>query len=641
MLTYIIKRVLAMIPTLIGISFVTFLIINLAPGDPVATSFGAQGAGAEATAGGGQNQDRLADAIKAKKKLLGMVKEDFRLHTWDAALFAGEQHPAAIGTLPRARSSEQLPAWARAFARLDNTIYAGGDHGSLVAIGAKEGQIEQRFGGHEEAIYAVALAADGSFLASGDTDGRVVLRSLAGPSSDELRLLHDSQRSIRDLLFTSAGLLTASDDGLIRLYELPGGTLRRTFEGHINGVYALAPAPDGQSFYSGGYDRQLRRWQLGTGQAETVFTHPQAINDIASSPSGRLATVCDDRVVRIFAPEGGAPQELRGHTKQATAVAFAPNEQRVFSGGGDETIRVWDPSTGAQIAQAMSGRVYGLEARSGELYSVAESWKTVPIWRRYLRWAGRLATMDFDRSFVDDRKVIEKLGDALPITVGLNVVALILIYIISIPIGILGAVRRGRAFDHVSSIILFILYSAPNFWLGTMLIMTFSSKQNWDILPSVGLHAENAADLSFLAWLWDWFLHLILPITVLTYGGFASLSRYMRTSMLEAIEQDYVRTARAKGLSEWIVVMKHAFRNALVTVVTLVANILPIMIGGSVIIEFIFSINGMGKLGFDAILARDYPVIMAITTFSALLTLVGILLSDIMYGVVDPRIRQE
>ena len=205
----------------------------------------------------------------------------------------------------------------------------------------------------------------------------------------------------------------------------------------------------------------------------------------------------------------------------------------------------------------------------------------------------------------------------------------------------LAAVKRGSMFDHVSSVLLFMLYSLPNFWLATLLIMGFSSKQTWDILPSVGLHANNANDLSYLPWLGDSVLHLVLPIICMTYAGFASLSRYTRTSLLETIQADYVRTARAKGLAETVVVLKHALRNALITIVTLIGNLLPRMIGGSVIIEYIFTIDGMGKLGFDAILTRDYPVIMAITTFSALLTLVGILVSDLLYSAVDPRVTAE
>jgi peptide/nickel transport system permease protein len=252
-----------------------------------------------------------------------------------------------------------------------------------------------------------------------------------------------------------------------------------------------------------------------------------------------------------------------------------------------------------------------------------------------------MARLDFDRSFSDDRLVMDKIKEAIPVTMGLNLLTILIIYAVSVPLGIFAAVRRGSWFDHVSSFLLFLLYSVPNFWLATLLILTFSSKTNWDILPSVGLSGDHPENLSYLSYLWDRITHLVLPISVMVYGGFASLSRYTRTSLLETIQQDYVRTARAKGLSETVVVLKHAFRNSLITIVTLIGNLLPALIGGSVIVEYIFSIDGMGRLGFDAILSRDYPVIMATTTMSAVLTLFGILLSDILYTLVDPRVSHD
>jgi peptide/nickel transport system permease protein len=325
-------------------------------------------------------------------------------------------------------------------------------------------------------------------------------------------------------------------------------------------------------------------------------------------------------------------------------VALSADASRIFSGSRDETVRVWDTTTGKQLAQSLdsTGRIRDLDvAADGRLLSSADSWSTVPVHRRYLSWLLRIMRFDFDRSFVDDQPVINKIKKALPITIGLNFLSLIVVYTLAIPLGVLAAVKRNSTFDHISSLLVFTLYSIPSFWLATLLIMMFSSRQALDILPSVGLHGDAPWDMSYLEWLWDFVKHLLMPVLVMSYGGLASLSRYARTSMLETIGEDYIRTARAKGLDESIVVWKHAFRNSLITIVTLLGNLLPALIGGSVIVEYIFSINGMGRLGFDAILARDYPVIMAITTFSALLTLVGILVSDILYSIVDPRVTQK
>ena len=174
-----------------------------------------------------------------------------------------------------------------------------------------------------------------------------------------------------------------------------------------------------------------------------------------------------------------------------------------------------------------------------------------------------------------------------------------------------------------------------------MLIMLFGGGDFWDIFPVYGISSIGAHSLPFIPWLLDRLWHLVLPVICLTYGGLAYLSRLTRAEMLEVIREDYIRTARAKGLSEKVVIYKHAFRNSVLPIITLLAFLLPGMFGGSVIIESIFSIPGMGQLGFEAVLARDYPVIMAITTISALLTLIGLLISDILYAVLDPRIKLE
>lgn len=637
MLLYLLKRLLAMVPTLLGITFVTFMIVNLAPGDPVATSIGGGGGDGGGEAAGG-NQDRLGDAIKAKKKLLGMVREDYTAHR------VGVAGPA----LEVAERLGELPGWARALALSPDgrTLVLGGDQGALVALDAETGAQKMAFVGHSEAVWAVALSADGATLVSADTDGQLRAWSTSdGAPRAEGRPLN---RPVRDLVIRADGseVISACDDGQIRRHRLPDLNETGTLSGHNSGVYALALSADGARLWSGGYDRTLRAWDLSSGSLVGQWSyHGAGINDLALSPDGRrLASASDDRVARVVDVGNldAAPIELKGHYKRVGAVAWL-DDQRVLTGGDDESLRLWDVAGAAEVAHSAEsvGKVGDIVTSGGTAWSAAESWVTVPIPVRYIKWLGRILTFDFDRSFLDNRPVIEKIGDALPITLGLNLIAICIIYIISIPLGILSAVRRGSTFDNISSFLLFVLYSIPNFWLATLLIMTFSSVTSWDLLPSVGLISDNADDLSFLQWVWDGFKHLVLPITVMTYAGFASLSRYVRTSLLETIQEDYVRTARAKGLDAWTVILKHAFRNSLVTIVTLVANLLPGMIGGSVIVEAIFSIQGMGKLGFEAILARDYPVVMAITTFSAFLTLLGVLLSDLLYSVVDPRARLE
>lgn len=264
-----------------------------------------------------------------------------------------------------------------------------------------------------------------------------------------------------------------------------------------------------------------------------------------------------------------------------------------------------------------------------------------PIIIGYGEWLVKFVRLDFGTSRKDGRGVSERIADALPITLTLNIITLILIYIISIPMGILSAVRKDSAFDRISSLILFILYSLPSFWIGLLLLMYLSSGEYLDFFPLGGILSDWAEDFGFLDKLFNRIWHLVLPVVTLTYGSFAFLSRYTRANMLEVINQQYIATARAKGLSEGKVVFIHAFRNSLVPLVTLMATLLPALLGGSVIVEQIFSIPGMGMLAFQSILSRDIPVIMAIAAISAFMTMLGILLADIMYALVDPRIRLE
>ncbi len=267
--------------------------------------------------------------------------------------------------------------------------------------------------------------------------------------------------------------------------------------------------------------------------------------------------------------------------------------------------------------------------------------KPYPV--QYVTWVGKLARGELGHSTKFEAPVEDKLWPALAVTLRLNAISLVLIYIIAVPLGIHAAVRRGTPDERVAGITLFGLYSAPSFWVATLLLFYFCNPSfptlHW--FEGEGLHTQNHQALPYMAQLRDALNHLVLPVACLTYNGLAGLSRFARSGMLEIIRQDYIRTARAKGLPERTVIFKHALRNSLIPIVTLMASLLPSMIGGSVIIEYIFNINGMGKLGFDAILSRDYDMIMAITTLSAVLVLLGMLVSDLLYTIVDPRISLE
>ncbi|MFI5262993.1 MAG: ABC transporter permease [Candidatus Kapaibacterium sp.] len=278
---------------------------------------------------------------------------------------------------------------------------------------------------------------------------------------------------------------------------------------------------------------------------------------------------------------------------------------------------------------------------TGRLKPLSErwTWKWNGTDNQYALWVSALFRLDFGKSFQDNRDVWEKILERVPITALLAIISIFLAYLIAIPLGIYSATHQNSRLDKISTVSVFILYSLPSFWLATMAIIFFGGGDFFAWFPNNGLHSMNSSpDDPWMTRTLDFLWHLVLPIIAYTYGSFAFLARQMRGSMLEVIRQDYIRTARAKGLSNKMVVYKHALRNSLIPIVTIIASILPTLIGGSVIIETIFTIPGVGQLAFQALTARDYPVIMAEFTLSAILTLMGLLLADILYSVVDPRI---
>jgi len=261
-----------------------------------------------------------------------------------------------------------------------------------------------------------------------------------------------------------------------------------------------------------------------------------------------------------------------------------------------------------------------------------------PLAVQYWNWLGRLVRLDFGRSFAPDaRPVLQKIGERLPVTLLLNIAELLIIVALSVPIGMFSATRQYSMFDKVTTIFVFVGFATPDFWLALLLMILFGTEAGW--LPISGLRSLNWEYLSFWRQQWDFLSHLILPILVATFGGLAGFSRYMRQSMLEVIRQDYIQSARAKGLTERVVIGKHALRNALLPLVTILGLSLPGLIGGSVIVESIFAIPGMGQLMVQAVFERDYPVIMGNLVIVAALTLAANLVADIAYGLVDPRIR--
>ncbi len=262
-----------------------------------------------------------------------------------------------------------------------------------------------------------------------------------------------------------------------------------------------------------------------------------------------------------------------------------------------------------------------------------------PLHVQYIRWLRRMATLDFGTSFSPDgRPVSEKIAERIPITITINALSMALILLVAIPVGIYSAVRQGSLFDRISTVVVFTGFSIPTFWLALLLMILFGVQLGW--LPISGIASLDYRSLGVMGKVADRARHLLLPVLLAGFAGLAGMSRYMRSNMLEVIRQDYIASARAKGLPERKVVFRHAMRNAVLPVITILGLSVPDLLGGSVIFETIFAIPGMGQLFYQGVMSRDYPLIMGILTIGAFLTLLGNLLADVGYALADPRIRQ-
>jgi peptide/nickel transport system permease protein len=258
---------------------------------------------------------------------------------------------------------------------------------------------------------------------------------------------------------------------------------------------------------------------------------------------------------------------------------------------------------------------------------------------QYGWWLRGAVTFDFGTSFIDHRPVTERIAEKLPNTFLLNLIAFLLAALIGVPIGMWSAARSGSVIERFTAVASFLLYSLPIFWVALLLMQLFAIKL--DVLPLFGMTSDDYLDLSTSMKLADRAKHLILPVVTLAYAQLAIFARFAKSALTEVINQDYITTARAKGAASSTVLWRHAFRNALIPLITLLGLTLPYLISGSVIVEQIFQWDGIGHLYFDAILTRDYPTVLGLTVATAVATLIASLFADLLYAFADPRIRLE
>jgi peptide/nickel transport system permease protein len=287
---------------------------------------------------------------------------------------------------------------------------------------------------------------------------------------------------------------------------------------------------------------------------------------------------------------------------------------------GDPVELLSDPTMRAEDIAQLRER-YGLD-------------KPLPV--QYLRWLGALASGDLGSSLVSQRPVADILAEAIPNTLRLTVLALVLHFTVGSLLAMAMATRPGRRWTMASDTLSLVLYSLPAFWLGLMLQFVFAYQLRW--LPSGGVPAVSLTGMAAFA---GELRHLALPVFVLGLSGVASVARTLRASIVQVLAEDYIRTARAKGLPRRVIFWKHAFRPASVTLITMVGLGLPFLLGGAVATEVVFAWPGMGRVAVEAILTRDYPLILATTAMAAVVVVIGNLLADIGYAIVDPRQRRS
>jgi microcin C transport system permease protein len=323
-----------------------------------------------------------------------------------------------------------------------------------------------------------------------------------------------------------------------------------------------------------------------------------------------------------------------------TIVVFAiinmapggPIEQRIqqmrFSGGD---------GSGAPANSTNRGSTQGVSNEIMEALKKQYGFDK-PVHERYFLWIKNIATLNFGDSFTYEEPVLDVIVSKFPVSLQFGIISLFLSYLISIPLGILKAIRHGSFFDVSSSFVLFVFYSIPSFMLAILLIVVFSGGSFLEIFPIGGIQSEMFDDLSGWGQFMDRVYHFTLPLVCYTIGSFTSLTILMKNSLIEEIKKDYIRTARAKGVSEKVVYMKHALRNALIPIVTGLGGFLSVFFAGSLLLETIFQLDGIGLLSYKSVLSRDYNVIMGLVFIQSALFLLGNIISDFAYVLVDPRI---
>ncbi|MEZ0227432.1 MAG: ABC transporter permease subunit [Planctomycetota bacterium] len=635
---YLVKRLFLLLVTLFGICIITFLLVTLAPGDPAATYMGVQQVGSA--------KGRATDTV------LKNARETLYL-----------DRPVILNTTPNsrariARKRVKELSEGTDYARQDaQEAIVGGIGTAALDIFIDEAQARAQQGVEPATKLAVAVAALETVAANAsatavELDAAVkTVKTLVPGRGPRVSGRASSADAAKAWVTWGKNHLDEPFQGVNALLD----TLARLVPPDKDGPAAKGTPVERAKVWAQWWEQHKARFDPATVDKAVAayMSAPEAQQKARLAELEKLGAVCIAPLMAIYQSSTGEQHRLAAFA--ISLIAHNTNDLTPRQTHRDEFAAEWaDKKIGgdkekyvdAQIAKMLEDQETKLSRwwfRSEEEFvefSTVRQMGRGFTQTQFGNWFRQLVKLDFGTSLAHRKNNLDLIKERFPRSAWLNFFSMMLTYLIAIPIGVYSATNQRSVGDRISTIGLFVLYSLPSFWVGSILIMLLTGPPTGvDLFPSRGYEDMNAASFDSWARFKDWVWHITLPVLCLTYGGIAYVSRQMRAGMLEVIRQDYIRTARAKGLAEKVVVFKHAMRNSLIPIITLMAFLLPHMFGGSVIIESIFSIDGLGKLLFEAINQRDLPLIMTEVVIAGVLTLIGILLADIMYAIVDPRIE--
>lgn len=620
MFSYIIKRILLMIPTMVAICLLIFLLLNLAPGNPGAKQVGSEG-GQQADKGKERESYRLfKEQFNLDKPVLFNTR--YNLKTSEV-----EDKLVIILNANKAYAPAQL-------IEAQNTIEDWGRYavpGLIELIQKKD----------------LAISAIASQRLTINAKKRLVAQSDANPTEKSkqknIEISNHNER-IKDKYFPDEqGDIIRFWNGYIETEEARFDSTKypsiEEVTQTLQNINAKTNNKNNAKTDNGEQDPVITLVNLLNDSKETDGwdeNHiPVLVEILNTSTDDKIKSLASLQLVTtaIMPPppkEDNANPEEQKQKEEKVAQHNAKIKDKSFvvttekAKQKEEVINFWVE--------------YGNENAGDWDYTFDKKMKILFLDTRFAKYVSNIAKLDFGKSHMSRKPVMDEIWKKLRYSITLALISILIAYGISLPLGIWSAVNQNSKADQAVTFVLFMLYSLPSFFVAVVMLQFFAKGTPFEWFPSSGFESLEKEKLTTIEYIKDVIWHITLPIFCMTYGSFAALSRYARTGLLDIIRADFIRTARAKGLPESIVIVKHAARNGMIPILTLLATMLPALIGGSVVIETVFGIPGMGSYIFGAIQARDYNIVMAVMLISSFLTLIGMLISDISYALIDPRI---